>query len=218
MQGSGHDGLTFSLFEDIGDVFPAKSFEAQRVLEGAGHLVRAIELSQSDDLLDVVRGIEPLFLELTHVKIGLRSQTQESLQAGLLARAVAMGIDGNIRGITAGDFDGDGNLDLAVTGVSEIPFVLILSGNGDGTFANNSAIFYPALGGYALAITTGDFSNDDILDLAGGITDDPHRMGQSFDLNAFILAFLDFLVRHLKLAVADRQLIMDPELIGSEGA
>ncbi len=76
------------------------------------------------------------------------------------------GIDGNIRGITAGDFDGDGNLDLAVTGVSEIPFVLILSGNGDGTFANNSAIFYPALGGYALAITTGDFSNDDILDLA----------------------------------------------------
>jgi hypothetical protein len=60
-----------------------------------------------------------------------------------------------------GDFNGDGNLDLAVaengsSGVS------VLLGNGNGGFGNPSII---ALPGYALSVAVGDFNGDGKLDL-----------------------------------------------------
>ena len=90
VQGRGHGGLAFPLFEDVGDVFAAVSLEGQRVVQGAGDFVGAVDLAQGNDLLDVMRGVEPLFLELARVEIGLRSQAQEGLQEGLLARSLAM--------------------------------------------------------------------------------------------------------------------------------
>ena len=38
-----------------------KALEAQGVQEGAAYFVRAVNLTQGDDLLDVMRGVEPLF-------------------------------------------------------------------------------------------------------------------------------------------------------------
>jgi hypothetical protein len=55
-----------------------------------GGLFRSVELAQGNDLLDVVRSVEPLFLKLGRVEIGLGSQAQEGMQEGLLTRLVAM--------------------------------------------------------------------------------------------------------------------------------
>ncbi|MGA8224693.1 MAG: FG-GAP-like repeat-containing protein [Candidatus Acidiferrales bacterium] len=64
--------------------------------------------------------------------------------------------------IVAADFNGDGNLDLAVTN-STTNTVTILLGNGNGTFGTPSAI---PVGKGPVAIVAGDFNNDGKLDLA----------------------------------------------------
>ena len=64
-------------------------------------------------------------------------------------------------GIVAGDFDGDGQLDLAVTDYSSNQ-VAVLMGKGEGTFA--SPVFYPA-GSSPGAIAAADFNGDGKLDL-----------------------------------------------------
>ena len=58
----------------------------------------------------------------------------------------------------AGDFNGDGKLDLAV---AEYNYVAILLGNGDGTFTSHQMIYNLSWG-----ICAGDFNGDGILDLA----------------------------------------------------
>jgi hypothetical protein len=63
--------------------------------------------------------------------------------------------------ITA-DFNGDGNLDLAVAGLASSS-VAILLGNGDGTFQN--PVDYTT-GPYPESLVTGDFNGDGWLDLA----------------------------------------------------
>ncbi len=64
--------------------------------------------------------------------------------------------------MVAGDFTGDGKLDLAVaTGTANT--VSILLGNGDGTF--QSAVHYP-VGNNPDAIVAGDFTGGGKLDLA----------------------------------------------------
>jgi FG-GAP-like repeat len=64
--------------------------------------------------------------------------------------------------IVAGDFTGDGRLDLAVADI-ESNDVAVLLGNGDGTF--EPAVQY-AVGAGPIAIVAGDFNGDGRLDLA----------------------------------------------------
>ena len=64
--------------------------------------------------------------------------------------------------IAVGDFDGDGQLDLAVAN-SYSGNVSVLTGNGDGTF--RPAVNYP-VGYNPTAIVAGDFAGDGRLDLA----------------------------------------------------
>ncbi|HVR24090.1 MAG TPA: FG-GAP-like repeat-containing protein [Candidatus Polarisedimenticolia bacterium] len=65
-------------------------------------------------------------------------------------------------GVSAGDFNGDGKLDLAVANDSAST-ISVLLGNGDGSF--QSQLVFPATSG-ADGIATGDFNGDGRLDLA----------------------------------------------------
>jgi len=72
--------------------------------------------------------------------------------------------------IVAGDFTGDGRIDLAVAGFADVntyPFTMgeisVLLGNGDGTF--QPPVTY-AVGSVPSAIVTGDFTGDGRIDLA----------------------------------------------------
>jgi hypothetical protein len=73
-----------------------------------------------------------------------------------------MSVGQSLSAIVAGDFNGDGKLDLAVTDSSGNA-VLVLLGNGDGSF--QSPITIP-VGNGPVAIVAGDFNNDGKLDLA----------------------------------------------------
>jgi hypothetical protein len=62
--------------------------------------------------------------------------------------------------MTTGDFNGDGNTDLAVLAPSHL-FVLL--SNGDGTFRQSADVFLRSLGGRKMLV--GDFNGDGKLDL-----------------------------------------------------
>ncbi|HEV2351609.1 MAG TPA: FG-GAP-like repeat-containing protein [Terriglobia bacterium] len=64
--------------------------------------------------------------------------------------------------LTVGDFNGDGNLDIAVANSTDNT-VSILLGNGDGTFQPQYTL---ATGPAPLSITSGDFNHDGKVDLA----------------------------------------------------
>ena len=66
---------------------------------------------------------------------------------------------------SAGDFNGDGKLDLAI-GCSENGYLCILLGNGDGTFTRAANV---ADGQNTAQAVTADFDGDGKLDLAAGV-------------------------------------------------
>ncbi len=68
-------------------------------------------------------------------------------------------IPGTLTGIAVGDFNGDGNSDVAVTSTTG---VYMIASNGDGTFAAPSLVF----GGSFAGVAVGDFNADGSDDLA----------------------------------------------------
>jgi hypothetical protein len=79
-----------------------------------------------------------------------------------LASGSPIPLGSSLSAVVAGDFNGDGRLDLAVTD-SVANSVTILLGNGDGTFVASSPI---AVGTLPQALVADDFNADGKLDLA----------------------------------------------------
>ncbi len=79
------------------------------------------------------------------------------------ARSYSTG--GNADDLVIGDFDKDGNLDIAVAHFTTSSIGILL-GNGDGTFRNGTNVATPD---YTTSITTADFNHDGFLDLAVGV-------------------------------------------------
>ncbi len=84
---------------------------------------------------------------------------------GTFRPAVPYPVASELNGIVAGDFNGDGHLDLATTSLGgfDTNSVSVLLGNGDGTF--QAPVTYPA-GSDTAGIVAGDFNGDGHLDLA----------------------------------------------------
>ncbi len=68
-------------------------------------------------------------------------------------------------GVVTGDFDGDGNLDLAITNPSD-DTVSVLLGNGDGTFKAPVSYSTGPTGNHPVAVSAVDLNGDNKLDLA----------------------------------------------------
>jgi Legume lectin domain/Bacterial Ig-like domain (group 3)/FG-GAP-like repeat len=96
----------------------------------------------------------------TDASLGTAPLSGATLRARLLIRSMPT-VGGEPGGVVAGDFDGDGFLDLATA--NNEGGISVLIGNGDGTF--KTQVTYGA-GGFPANIYTGDFNNDGKLDLA----------------------------------------------------
>ena len=81
---------------------------------------------------------------------------------GTFQAAKEYAVSGFASGLVAGDFNGDGRLDLAITDQADNTIFLLL-GNGDGTFQAQKTI---AAGVQAYTLVAGDFNGDGRLDLA----------------------------------------------------
>ena len=76
--------------------------------------------------------------------------------------------------MAVGDFNADGKVDLVVQGQSSADSIVILLGNGDGTFTRPPSVTVPQAG----PVAAGDFNGDGRLDLA---------VVDSYDKQLFIL-------------------------------
>ena len=84
------------------------------------------------------------------------------ISGGSVHAAVNYGAGDDPRSVATGDFNGDGDFDLAVVNAGSDD-VSILIGNGDGTF---QAAENDDTGDNPASVTTGDFDEDGQLDLA----------------------------------------------------
>lgn len=82
---------------------------------------------------------------------------------GKFTRGPTYGISGETFSIAAGDFNGDGKLDLAIANYSG-DTVLIFLGDGRGNFIQTPVS--PATGAFPSSVAVGDFNADGKLDLA----------------------------------------------------
>lgn len=122
---------------------------------------------------------------------GLRSAIDESLHIAVFTGNAAVGFNlpinavivetieantpfGEYRDLTSGDFDNDGNIDLAIShGAS---FVQILLGDGMGGFTDQGQI---TVGRLPVHIATADFNGDGVIDLVT-LNEDSHDLFIAF--------------------------------------
>ena len=109
-----------------------------------------------DGKMDMAVAVYSIFTPLSDISVFLGKGDGTFTPAG-----ETMVTGQNAGSITAGDFNGDGKLDLAIT-LPDANQVQILLGNGDGTFSGGQAVSVND----PFFVATGDFNGDGIADLA----------------------------------------------------
>ena len=155
------DVVTANLSASVSEVFGNGdgTFQAPREYRAIGSNPSSVWSLATGDFngigkLDLAAAIEGNFIGDVSVLLGKRNGDFQ------LTRRYSVG-QGS-RFVAAGDFDGDGKLDL-VTADDSSNNVNVLLGNGDGSF--KSPVPYP-VGSSPYAIGVGDFDHDGKLDLA----------------------------------------------------
>jgi hypothetical protein len=151
-------------------------------------------------------------LDLAVSNSNLDHSTQKSTVSILLGNgdgtfqaAVNYPVGADPRALVAGDFNGDGFLDLAVSNIGDSTLSILL-GNGDGTF--QAALSYPSSPpaddstGYFYTLAVADFNSDGHLDLAVtglygvaiwlGQGDGSFRIGHTYHVGMGSVAVGDF--------------------------
>ncbi len=158
--------------EDLTVVVQAQGVTTQLLLlDATGNVLMqsdGLSAAGGDDLINTYVPAGTYSLEVQHFGgAGTFSLTATALAATSPLQPLAMGQSPvDIESIVAGDFTGDGHLDLAFTSSSQFDgtnVVSVLLSNGDGTFA--PPVNY-AVGSQPWALVAGDFNGDGRLDLA----------------------------------------------------
>lgn len=130
---------------------------------GAGRLARTVEYPVASDPRDVIEGDFDADGARDLAAVSASGAVTSYIGDGLgqLALAATVSVPGNLVAGTAGDFDGDDQLDLAIVdGVGNRLYAL--SGSGDGDFAATLVGTTQAGPG---GVATGDLDGDDVLDI-----------------------------------------------------
>jgi hypothetical protein len=120
----------------------------------------ALDLAVADANLDLETG-NPTFKGDVSILLGKGD--------GTLHEAVTYPVGAAPLALVAGDFNGDGHLDLATTN-HDSQDASVLPGNGDGTFGR---ALTAALQGSPFSLVAGDFNGDGRLDVAAGTNGPP---------------------------------------------
>jgi hypothetical protein len=94
---------------------------------------------------------------------------------GTFQAPILTGVPAGLRSIAVGDFNGDGKLDVAAASdcycdqASTGGVIVILLGNGDGTFSVGATLDFQGVVGQASTLAVGDFNHDGKLDLVAGV-------------------------------------------------
>ncbi len=123
---------------------------------GTGITTIAVGDFNGDGKLDLAVGQEPDKNGLGAVRVML-GNGDGTFQAGK-----TFSVAGSPSTIVVGDFNGDGNLDVALWFLRSTPDVNVLLGNGDGTLQTPTTL---SLGGSATSFAVADFNGDGTLDL-----------------------------------------------------
>ena len=83
VQGGSGSARAFLLFQQVGNVLATNGSKAQRMTQGLVDFLRSIDFTESDDLLDMMGGIESLFVEPAGIVLGVGTHGQKAQQGGL---------------------------------------------------------------------------------------------------------------------------------------
>ena len=146
--------LAASVFALSGWAASSASFNSPRVYEPGGSGVVAADFNHDGKLDLAVRATGKLVIWMGNGKDAFDLKAEYSLPGVSSISGVSL---------AAGDFSGDGKLDLVAISGATVDNIAVLIGNGDGTF--RSPTFY-TVGDYAASVAIADFNGDGKPDFA----------------------------------------------------
>ena len=126
---------------------------------------------QIKPIVPIVKALQTLrAFNATSILVGITLILSPVASAGQFEPPINYFLNRSLNGIAKGDFNGDGNIDLVVTGCGDpnctiTGSVFVLLGKGNGQFTRGRRFVAGPPGTDAIALSTGDFNRDGTPDL-----------------------------------------------------